>query len=45
MINGVINSPLNITSITINTNTFIVTLKLETIRNYQRTVSIMSRGE
>jgi len=45
MIDGVIDSPLNITSISINTSTFIVTLKLETIRNYERTVSLQSRGE
>jgi hypothetical protein len=45
MIDSVIDNPLNITSITINTNTFIVTLNLESIREYKRTVSLQSRGE
>lgn len=45
MIDNVIDNPLNIVSITINTNTFIVTLNLESIRNYKRTVSLQSRGE
>ena len=45
MINGVIDNPLNITSITINTSTFIVTLNLESNRYYKRLVSLPSRGE
>lgn len=43
MINGVIENPLNITSISIRG--FIVTLNLESFLPYQRAVSIQSRGE
>jgi len=45
MIDGVIDNPLNITSILIDTSNFIVTLNLESIRYYKRTVSLQSRGE
>lgn len=45
MIDGVIDNPLNITSISIDINNFIVTLNLESFREFERTVSVSSRGE
>ena len=45
MINGVIDDPLNITSITINISNFTVTLELENNREYKRSISLQSRGE
>ena len=45
MIDGVIDNPLNITSITMHLNSFTVTLGLESFREYKRSVSVPSRGE
>ena len=45
MIDGVIDNPLNITSISIDINNFIVTLNLESFREFERSVSLPGRGE
>lgn len=43
MIDGVIDNPLNITSI--NINGFIVTIGLESFRDFERSINLQSRGE
>ena len=45
MINGVIDNPLNITSINIDISNFMVTLGLESYREFKRSVSLPGRGE
>ena len=45
MINNVLSSSCNITSIRYNISTFTVTLQIENSRNYKRTISLQSRGE
>ena len=44
MIDGILENPLNIKSITYNLNNFTVNLELENNRYYQRTISIQPRG-
>ena len=45
MVDGMLDSPLNITSLTYNMNDFTVDIEVESFRYFQRTVSIPSHGE
>ena len=44
MIDGVIENPLNIQSISYNFNSFLVTISLKNDRYYKRTVSLPTHG-
>jgi len=45
MVDGILDSPLNITSLTYNMNDFTVDIDVENFRYFKRTVSIPSHGE